>query len=178
MRIRRTIGSSVSERHSSVPVRLHLPPGAAGDVLADRAAEQDGKRTTDALRALARHVVRRDQCVGGLRQPLIRAQILALPFHRLVLVDIEARSRSRDLGGVEGPVKVRVRWPATQVVSSPRHRAAGHNGDRQGAAFSSVWSIVLMKPRTPLAQPSFDQIKQLSKRYLVASSQDERLRPS
>ncbi len=49
-----------------VPIALHLAPGPAHNVLADRAAEQRGKRPADAARVDAGEIGARDQRLGRL----------------------------------------------------------------------------------------------------------------
>ena len=80
-----------------VPVALHLAPGPAHRVLADRPAEQGRQRAANPPRIGAGQIAARDQRVGGKRAALIGPQRLALPFRRPALRCGQPGPRHRDL---------------------------------------------------------------------------------
>jgi hypothetical protein len=97
----RTIGSSASERAFQASQSL-FTLRQVRRVLADRAAEQGGKRTAHTTRIGAGEVAARDQRIGCQRAALIGPQRPALPFGRLALEGVQSSARHVDLDRPEG----------------------------------------------------------------------------
>ena len=85
-----------------VPVALHLAPGPAHDVLADRPTEQRRKGAAHPARIGAGQIGRGDQRVGGLRAALVGPERLALPLDRPAVPGRDPGARHGHLGRPEG----------------------------------------------------------------------------
>ena len=122
-RIRRTMSSSARLRaHQASQSDLHLAPGPADHILADRAPEQPEQRPLDPPRVGPGEVDRGDQGLGPLRQPLIAAQRLRPPFGGLAVLALDAGARHADGLGAEGADRLAL---ATAVaIALPRAAAA------------------------------------------------------
>ena len=86
-----------------IPIALHLAPGPAHGILADRAAKQGTERTAHPARVGASQIGARNQRVGGQRAALISPQRLALPLRRLALRGVQPSTRHRNLNRAERP---------------------------------------------------------------------------
>src|SRR5213075_204315 len=81
---------------------LHLAPGPAHRVLADRTPEQRRERAPHPARVGTGEVATRNQRIDHPRAPLVATQGLAFPFRRLALGSIQPRAWHRDLDRPEG----------------------------------------------------------------------------
>ena len=90
-----------------LPVRSHLAPGAADDVLADGCAEQGGKRPAHASGIRARQIGSGNQRLGLARAALVGREHAALPLPRAAL----------------GRLKPGARHPNRQLSEAARQRA-------------------------------------------------------
>src|SRR5208337_3109135 len=79
-----------------IPIALHLAPGPADHVLADRPSERRGKRPPHPAGVGSRKIGPGDQGVGGPGAALIGAQRTAPPFARLAVVPHQPSARHGD----------------------------------------------------------------------------------
>jgi len=113
-------------RAPRVPVDLHLAPGAADDVLADRALEQAVERPLDAPRVGPGKINRGDQRLGPLRQPLVARQRLGPPFGGPAVLALDAGTRHADGLCAEDPDELTL---ATSVAMALARAAAAAVAD-------------------------------------------------
>src|SRR5271166_3848605 len=79
-----------------IPIALHLAPGPADHVLADRPSERRGKRPPHPAGVGSRKIGPGDQGVGGPGAALIGAKRTAPPFARLAVVPHQPSARHGD----------------------------------------------------------------------------------